>query len=224
MSPDYLQSLLNIPGIRADFIKRLPGIPVDTNRDQAMIHLRESHSQAVQTLGFPENQWWRAEQVHGNRVAIAGEAATIVAADGLPVVPDVDGLIARTPGLLLAIYVADCGAIWLADLKNGAYGLLHSGKKGTEGNILGQAVALMQSEFGSQPSDIIGVLGPCIRPPHYEVDFAATIREQAKGAGLGAFHDCETCTASDLSNYYSYRKELGHTGRMMALIGKLPHS
>ena len=29
MSPDYLQSLLDIPGIRADFIKRIPEIAFD---------------------------------------------------------------------------------------------------------------------------------------------------------------------------------------------------
>jgi copper oxidase (laccase) domain-containing protein len=35
---------------------------------------------------------------------------------------------------------------------------------------------------------------------------------------VGNFIDCGLNTASDLSRFYSYRKELGKTGRMMALI------
>jgi len=66
----------------------------------------------------------------------------------------------------------------------------------------------------------VAVLGPCIRPPHYEVDFAAEIARQAEGAGIGEYHDCGCDTASDLRNCYSYRMEQGRTGRMMAWIGR----
>jgi copper oxidase (laccase) domain-containing protein len=62
------------------------------------------------------------------------------------------------------------------------------------------------------------VLGPCIRPPDYEVDFAREIQQQAKQAGVGLFHDSGLNTAADLSRFYSYRKEMGKTGRMLALI------
>jgi copper oxidase (laccase) domain-containing protein len=207
-----------------DFIERIPDVEVEVDRNEAMTRLRSFHAAAVTALGFDHLHWWRAEQVHGAEVAVAGASPTVIAADGLPHVPAVDGLICQQPGIVLAIYVADCGAIWLADRENGAIGLLHSGKKGTEGNILGRAVAMMEKTFGSKPENIVGVLGPCIRPPHYEVDFAAEIVRQAAAAGIREFHDCQTCTASDLHRYYSYRKEMGRTGRMMALIGSLPHS
>ena len=62
------------------------------------------------------------------------------------------------------------------------------------------------------------VLGPCIRPPDYDVDFAAEIGNQAQAAGVGNFIDCGLNTASDPARFYSYRKELGKTGRMMALM------
>jgi copper oxidase (laccase) domain-containing protein len=69
-------------------------------------------------------------------------------------------------------------------------------------------------------------VSPCIRPPHYEVDFAAAIAAQAHAAGIGvhgsagggAFHDAGTCTASHPDLYYSYRREQGRTGRMLALL------
>jgi copper oxidase (laccase) domain-containing protein len=65
---------------------------------------------------------------------------------------------------------------------------------------------------------VTAVLGPCIRPPDYEIDFAAEIGHQAARAGVGNFIDCGLNTASDSARFYSYRKELGITGRMMALI------
>lgn len=220
----FLDPLRDLPGMRVDFIERIPNLQVDVDRDEAMSRSRAYHESAVIALGFERQCWWRAEQIHGADVAVAGQSCTILAADGLPVVPAVDGLISHQAGLVLAIYVADCGAIWLADRNNGAIGLLHSGKKGTEGNILGRAVTMMRETFGSRPENLIGVLGPCIRPPHYEVDFAAEIVQQAKVAEIGEFHDCQTCTASDLRRFYSYRKERGRTGRMMALIGSLSQS
>jgi copper oxidase (laccase) domain-containing protein len=61
-------------------------------------------------------------------------------------------------------------------------------------------------------------LGPCIRPPHYEIDFAADIVEQCRRAGVRQINDSATCTACDTTRYYSYRAEKGRTGRMLALL------
>ncbi|MFT5470790.1 MAG: copper oxidase (laccase) domain-containing protein, partial [Verrucomicrobiales bacterium] len=62
---------------------------------------------------------------------------------------------------------------------------------------------------------------PCIRPPAYEIDFAAQIRLDCLAAGIpdSQFHDDGQCTSRDLEKYYSYRVEKGKTGRMLALIG-----
>ncbi len=216
--PDRINS---IPGVRAGWVPRLAGIDVESDRDEAMRRLKAAHFQAVVAFGGSEDRWWRAEQVHGTSVAIVPGASTILAPDGLPVAPGVDGLVTNTPGIVLAIYVADCGPIWLADPKTGAIGLLHSGKKGTEGNILQVGLETMAREFGSKASDVVVALGPCIRPPHYEIDFAAEIGRQAERAGVADYVDCGEDTALDLSRHYSYRTEQGKTGRMMALITKL---
>ncbi len=61
-------------------------------------------------------------------------------------------------------------------------------------------------------------LGPCIRPPWYETDFAAEIVRQLRAAGVGRVEDGGTCTAADPERYYSYRREKGQTGRMLALL------
>jgi hypothetical protein len=134
----------------------------------------------------------------------------------------VDGLVTNQPGIILSIYVADCGAIWLADRETGAIGLLHSGKKGTEGNIFAAGLQTLHENFGTRPENVVAVLSPCIRPPDYEVDFAQEIHTQAQQAGVGTFHDCRLNTAADLGRFYSYRRELGKTGRMLALITRDP--
>ncbi len=214
----FLEPLNSIPGIRAAWVERVPDLPITGDRDEAMVQLRGHHQIAVSRFAGPAASWWRAEQIHGAAVAVIPTTSQILAPDGLPVVPGVDGLITHHAGMVLTIYAADCGAIWLADRKTGAIGLLHSGKKGTEGNILANALAVMSQNFGTHPANVTAVLSPCIRPPDYEIDFAAQIATQAHDAGIGNFLDCGLNTASDLRRFYSYRRELGKTGRMMAMI------
>ena len=48
-------------------------------------------------------------------------------------------------------------------------------------------------------------LSPCIRPPHYEVDFAAEIVRQCRVLDVQHINDSGACTACDLGRYYSYR-------------------
>jgi polyphenol oxidase len=76
----------------------------------------------------------------------------------------------------------------------------------------------MSEEFGTDPGDAIAQLSPCIRPPHYEVDFAAEIVGQLQQIGVRRVFDCGENTGSDLNRFYSYRMEKGRTGRMLALL------
>ncbi len=216
----FLDPINDIPGIRAAWIGRIPDLDILGDRVVAMEQLRPIHEAAVAEFAGTTAGWWRAEQVHGTEVAIVPGTATMDAPDGLPVVPGVDGLITNEPGVVLAIYVADCGPIWLADRETGAIGLLHSGKKGTEGNILAKALEAMRLKFGTRPENVTVVLGPCIRPPQYDVDFASEIGRQADLAGVRDYHDLGENTGADLEKHYSYRVEKGITGRMMALILK----
>lgn len=220
----FLRPINELPGIRAAWMERVPGVPIEGGRDEAMRILRPVHERAVHAFAGGTAGWWRAEQVHGNRVSVVPATATIDAPDGLPVVPGVDGLVTGSAGSVLAIYVADCGPIWLADPVRRVVGLLHSGKKGTEQNILEEGLRVMRTNFDTKPEDVVAVLGPCIRPPDYEVDFAATIAGQAAEAGIRSYVDCALNTAEDPRRFYSYRRELGTTGRMLALIQLDPPS
>jgi copper oxidase (laccase) domain-containing protein len=218
-TPCYLKQLVELPnplGVRADFVGRIPGVAVDRDKGATLSRLRSAHEAAVRDLGFEWSELHLAEQVHGVGIVVVGRDSSVRVNEG------VDGLITADAGVLLGIYVADCGAVYISDPVKGVLALLHSGKKGTEGNITGNAIALMQSRFGCCPEDLRVALAPCIRPPAYEVDFASQIRIQALEAGVLEAHyeDSGVCTTSDPEAYYSYRMKKGATGRMLALLGR----
>ena len=89
---------------------------------------------------------------------------------------------------------------------------------GTELRIVSKAIAQIREKFSIESRDLIAQLSPCIRPLHYEVDFAAEIIRQCRAAGLEEVHDSGVCTACNLNAYYSYRTEKGRTGRMLAML------
>jgi copper oxidase (laccase) domain-containing protein len=196
------------------FINRIPGIDVAHDKEEALRRLDAVHREIRGELGMGGWPLISAQQVHGN-------AVTVVDA---PVLGDrcfggCDGFITNQRGIALGIYVADCCAVYLVDPVTPAIGLVHSGKKGSELGIAGVALDLMKDRFGSKMEDLIVQLSPCIRPPHYEIDFAAMIVAQCQERGVRQIHDSGICTASHLESYYSYRAEKGRTGRMLALLG-----
>lgn len=130
-----------------------------------------------------------------------------------------DGFITNQREIVLGIHVADCCAVYIVDPITPAIGLVHSGKKGTALGIDAKAIQQMKEKFGSNPAKLIVQLSPCIRPPHYEIDFAADIVEQCREMGITQIHDSGVCTACHPDLYYSYRAEKGKTGRMLALLG-----
>lgn len=82
---------------------------------------------------------------------------------------DVDGQITNVPGLPLITYHADCVPLFFVDPVKKAIGLSHSGWKGTVARIGANTVKAMHENYGSDPKDIIGVIGPSICQSCYEV-------------------------------------------------------
>ena len=208
----HFPELAALGWLRHAFVGRAAGVEVSVEREEAIRRLAEFHDAARRAEGFV-GEPVLAEQVHGSRVVPVTEADAVA----VPV-PGADGLLTDRPGLPLAIYVADCCAVYLADPVRRAIGLVHAGRKGAELGILPEAIRLLGETYGSRPSDLLVQLSPCIRPPCYDVDFAALLREQARDCGVGEVFDCGVCTGCDLGRWYSYRIEKGRTGRMLALL------
>lgn len=199
--------------VRHCFVSRVSGIDARHDKQEALRRLDRLHREVREQHGLGAMPFVTAEQVHGNDVGVVDSTPA-----GAPCFDGCDGIITDQPGCCLGIYVADCCAVYLVDPVRRAIGLAHSGKKGTELQIAPRAVQLMAERFGSKPRDLVVQLSPCIRPPCYEVDFAAEIVRSVRAAGVEQVHDCGTCTACDLERYYSYRAEKGKTGRMVALL------
>src|SRR5215470_3064787 len=210
------------------FAQRIPGIDVSHDKAEVLERLGAAHQQIRNAAGFDDWPLFTAKQVHGNKIAVIDEVWSAPRADrgrrgaaSQPggEFPGCDGIITNQRSVALGIYVADCCAVYIVDPKTPAIGLVHSGRKGTELGVVENAIRQMIERFSSDPASVIVQLSPCIRPPHYEVDFAAEIIRQCRAVGVQHIHDSATCTACDLGHYYSYRAEKGKTGRMLAVLG-----
>ncbi|NVO00785.1 MAG: peptidoglycan editing factor PgeF [Geobacteraceae bacterium] len=81
-----------------------------------------------------------------------------------------DGIVTNQPGVMIAVGVADCLPLLLLDPVKNVVATLHAGWKGTAGNIAAKGVETLVKIFGSNESDILAALGPCIKSCCYEVD------------------------------------------------------
>ena len=205
---------LHALGCRHGFVGRVTGVDVDADRTAALGRLDGHHRHAREALALGSTTFVTAEQVHGNAVAV------IAAGEPVPPTPiaGMDALVTNRRDVSLGIYVADCCAVYLVDPRQRVVGLAHSGKKGTELGITAKTLAVMGSRFGTRPEDVTIQLSPCIRPPWYEIDFARQIIEQCRAAGVLRVVDEGADTAAEPLRFYSYRREKGRTGRMLALL------
>lgn len=131
---------------RANRLAALEAIGVDPRR---VCMVRQTHSQTVVDA---------ADLVHAESTADSDERV------------EADGIVSAPGGPYLAVGVGDCAPLYLADLRTGAYALLHSGWRGT--GILRVAVERLAREFGSRPADLVLTIGPCISADSYVVDDA----------------------------------------------------
>jgi YfiH family protein len=103
----------------------------------------------------------RARQVHGIAIAVGRPFA------GLR--PAADALLARDDRLALAVQVADCVPLLIADPTSGAVAAVHAGWRGLAARLPLLAVAALEREFGSRPRDLVAAIGPSIGPCCYQV-------------------------------------------------------
>src|SRR5438105_2324274 len=162
---------------RHGFTQRIPGIDVSHDKAEVLKWLDAAHREIRKTIGMGDSPMVTAQQVHGNKIAIVDA----------PLKSDkefagCDGVITNQRDIVVGVYVADCCAVYIVDPKTPAIGLVHSGRKGTELGIVTNAITQMMDRFGSDPTNMIVQLSPCIRPPHYEVDFASEIVRQCRAS------------------------------------------
>ena len=189
-------------------------------------------------IGIDLSSLVMADQVHGTKVyhAIEGGHHT-----------GYDALITDRKNVFLCIFTADCFPVLLYDHEHEAVGAVHAGWKGTAANAVGTTIAAMTEKFGTSPSACLVWIGTGISGNAYEVgrkvadrfsgkylaassddrillDLASANFDHLLDAGIprSSIEVSPFCTVRNNEDFFSYRKEKGNTGRMMALIGITP--
>ncbi len=144
------------------------GICPDDNTD--------SYKEVGALLGIEASDMLRIPQTHTSDVR---KIESIHRGEG--VVKEVsvagfDGMVTDEPGILLCTVEADCVPVYIYDPVKSAVAMVHSGWKGTAGEISLKAVNMMISEYGSKAEDIKVAFGPAICGDCYE--FGGELKEE----------------------------------------------
>ncbi len=170
---------------------------------------------------------------------------SVLAADPETYGSDADGMVTSDRRLCIGVTVADCMPIYLFDRSSGAFGILHSGWRGT--GILADAVRMMARLYETEAAELTVLLGPAIGVCCYRVDEerAALFRgrwgnrsavqrdgqwyldlrranlDLADRLGVGVVIDGHICTACH-DAFSSFRREGPDSyAGMLALTGRL---
>jgi YfiH family protein len=188
----------------------------------------------AQVLGLSGERLSFVSQVHGTTVhSIAAETELRQA----PV--EADAQMTNLGGIGLAIMVADCTPIMLADADTGIIAGIHAGRQGMAAGVVPGTIARMRDAGAGQ---IHAVIGPSVCPRCYEVsaelrtevaeieptaasvsvtgtpalDVAGAVAEQLRREGVIIDHFSRTCT-KESEDLFSYRRHQ-RTGRFAGII------
>lgn len=188
----------------------------------------------AQVLGLSGERLSFVSQVHGTEVRIIESPEQL---RDEPV--SADAQVTTCRGLGLAIMVADCTPIMLADPEAGVIGAIHAGRPGMAAGIVPETIATMRN-LGA--ADIHAIIGPSVCPRCYEVpaalreevaavepvaasvsvtgtpaiDVAGAVAEQLRRAGVSIDHFSRTCTRES-EDLFSYRRQQS-TGRFAGVV------
>lgn len=204
----------------------------------------ENHARFARSVGFAPGRLFEVSQVHGARaVTVSGAAdpdeVRLEQADALVATAEADAAV--------AVRVADCVPVLLADPRSGAVAAAHAGWRGCVAGVVAVAVDALGRVAGARAADLLVAIGPHIRVGAFEVgeDVAAEIAGAAhgghvvlRGAGkprvdlsavlhaqlttLGVpsaqIDDVGGCTYAEPARFFSYRRDGRHSGRHLAAI------
>ncbi len=159
-------------GFRHAFTTRLGGVspaPFDSldfalGRGQSG-SLAENQARLARAVGFDPSRLHQAVQVHGRALLVAdGDPRSMLALEA-------DAFVAE-PGTehAVAVRVADCVPVLVADPASGRVAAAHAGWRGVEAGVVPATLRKMAESAGSGPSaGFLAAIGPCIGPCCFEV-------------------------------------------------------
>jgi len=199
-------------------------------------HVIENNKRFFSSLGIDFDAVAKSHQVHGEEILVVTKPGRF---EGY------DALITNIAGIQLSVTIADCTPILIFDPVKKAIAAIHAGWRGTVQKITYKTVQLLRTEYGSDPADCLAFVGTCIDECSFEVgeevaenfksvhkrwdseknkffvDLKSANRDQLIEAGVrsGNIEISPFSTVINNDDYFSYRKENGLTGRLLATIG-----
>lgn len=226
-------------GVSKDFCEslNLAGTVGDNPED-----VRQNHEIMFGAFGRPLSSRFDVWQVHGTQIHFAEEPRPVDQKH-----KPGDAIFTNKLGVTLTMRFADCIPLLFHDPVKGVIGIVHAGWLGTVLRISAVAVEAIGKHYGSKPEDLIVGIGPSICGDCYEVgkdvisrfkkywktDYEAFFKKKdnawyldipaanaftLRQAGVTHIEHSNMCTAENLDEWYSYRKEKGKTGRFGVLF------
>jgi YfiH family protein len=135
--------------------------------------LRENQRRLAAAVGFDPSRLYQSKQVHGRALLVAeGDPRAMLEQEADALVADPGS------GAAVAVRVADCVPVLLADPMTGRVAAVHAGWRGVVADVIGAAVRqLGQNRSGGRESSsssreaggFLAAIGPCIGPCCFEV-------------------------------------------------------
>ena len=200
----------------------------------------ENHGILADILGYDLKTLIHMRQIHSNNIIIVNSTMNF------DTPPQCDALITNRIDVPLMVMSADCTPILLYDPVNHAIGAVHAGRSGALNRILPMTIEAMEKHYGTTVSDIQIVLGPSIHQCCYSInenialevqekgyeetlirsgenvslDVNAILHMQLKALGVTSvqIETINQCTACNSHDFFSYRADAQHTGRIAGVI------
>ena len=201
---------------------------VGDNQDSVLVNrdLLESH------YNLPSTPVWM-NQTHSNISVDANSITSIVEADAS---------YSRKTGIVCGVLTADCLPVFISNKKGTIVGIAHAGWKGLVGGIIESLIG----SSGCNGSDLVVHLGPSIsklffevgeevnsqylsrnqnfkrsftlRNDKYYLDLYDAAKVVLEGFGVSSVSGGNRCTYKESDQFFSYRRDGVHSGRMAHLI------
>lgn len=97
------------------------------------------------------------------------DIVNIIKKENVGKIKEGDALVTNLKKTPLLVFVADCVPVAIVDPKKEAVALCHAGWRGTHSKITQKSIENMEKLYGTNPEDLVCVLGPSIGPCCYEV-------------------------------------------------------
>lgn len=109
--------------------------------------------------------------------------------------PKADALVTKRDDIVLGVLTADCIPVLFSAPSAGLVAAAHAGWRGALSGILESTIALMQ-EQGADPAEIRAAVGPCLRPPAFQVG------DDLRGAFTGKYPESVQWFTSEPAGRY----------------------